>query len=143
MNARTILSAKGQAVISREVRDEPGLLPGPVPLDVARMGDGLRPPPLGMRGKLSVEEALVKIREISPRYTGPGVSIEGMNETIREMWVESASQGDCADMHRVASRTEERFLALDRALAARAGFGAPVAVTPVAGPPVAIDTLVA
>jgi hypothetical protein len=126
MSARTILSAKGQAVISGEVRDESGLLPGPAPLDVA----------------------LVKICEISPRYNGPGVSIEGMNETIGEMWVESVSQGDCADMHRVASRTAERFLALDRALAARAGSGPPVVATPVAGlpvagTPVAIDMLLA
>lgn len=74
MNAQTRLSAKGQVVIPKEVRDRLGLVEGTV-FDVVQRGDEvvLRLP--HGRKKLTVEEAEARIRA-AVKYDGPPISDE-------------------------------------------------------------------
>ena len=77
MTAQTKLSAKGQIVIPKDVRDRLGLVEGTV-FDVIATGDGiiLRCP--AERRKLSVQEALARIQKIY-RYEGPPIPIERLS----------------------------------------------------------------
>ena len=77
MTAHTRLSAKGQVVIPKDVRDRLGLVEGTV-LDVIESADGvfLRKP--SERKKLTVEEALAQLRE-TVQYKGPRLSIEQLS----------------------------------------------------------------
>jgi AbrB family looped-hinge helix DNA binding protein len=77
MTAHTRLSAKGQVVIPKDVRDRLGLVEGTV-LDVIESADGvfLRKPP--QRRKLTVEEALAQFREIF-KWEGPPLPIERLS----------------------------------------------------------------
>ena len=74
MTAQTKLSAKGQVVIPKDVRDRLGLTEGTV-FDVIERGDEvvLRIP--NRRKKLTVEEAEARIRA-AVNYTGPYISDE-------------------------------------------------------------------
>lgn len=93
MNARTTLSAKGQVVIPKDIREELGLLPGQQ-LDVVRSGDAVILRPVSGKSGRSVEEITARLREIASSYQGPPVSIEEMNETIAERWSKSGMRGD-------------------------------------------------
>ena len=76
MSVATITS-KGQVTIPKDVRDELGLEPG-MKLDFIRVGDGeyrLRPK------NLRVEELFGILK-----YDGPPITIEEMNEAIRDGW---------------------------------------------------------
>lgn len=93
MNAQTRLSAKGQVVIPKDVRDRLGLKPGDR-LDVVETAGGVLLKVSASGEKLSVEEAIARFREIV-KYDGPPVSIEDMNFSIGEMWEKSATDSDC------------------------------------------------
>ena len=77
MTAQTRLSAKGQVVIPKDVRDRLGLVAGTV-FDVIETGDGvvLRKP--RTRQKISVEEATRRLREIY-QHKGPPIPIERLS----------------------------------------------------------------
>ncbi|MHA3841818.1 AbrB/MazE/SpoVT family DNA-binding domain-containing protein [Sphingomonas aestuarii] len=81
MNAKTKLSAKGQVVIPKDVRDALGLKPGQT-LDVVPTGGGVLLKPQRAKSGRSNEEILASIRAITSKYRGPPVSVEEMNETI-------------------------------------------------------------
>lgn len=88
MNALTKLSSKGQVVIPKDVRDALGWKEG-VTL-VVRAADGAA----------MIEEAAPKAERIDwaefrrrmPRYDGPAVSVEEMEEAIDEMWRDRVSR---------------------------------------------------
>jgi AbrB family looped-hinge helix DNA binding protein len=92
MNAKTTLSAKGQVVIPKDVRDQLGFAPGQV-LDVVPMGGGVLLKPQHKKSGRSFDEIMAGIRARID-YKGPPVSIEEMNETIAEHWARSGNQGD-------------------------------------------------
>lgn len=77
MTAQTRLSAKGQVVIPKDVRDRLGLVEGTV-FDVIEAGDGviLRRP--AKHKQLTVGEA-VKLLEAKVHYKGPPLPIERLS----------------------------------------------------------------
>jgi AbrB family looped-hinge helix DNA binding protein len=92
MGNETSLSAKGQVVIPKDVRDALGLQEG-ARFDVHMIGRDIVFRPKGKSMTRSAEEILAQVRARFP-YKGPPVSIEDMNETIREGWVASALRSD-------------------------------------------------
>ncbi|WIA55624.1 AbrB/MazE/SpoVT family DNA-binding domain-containing protein [Sphingobium sp. WTD-1] len=92
MNAKTTLSAKGQVVIPKDVRDQLGLAPGQV-LDVVPMGGGILLKPQQQKSGRSFDEIVAGIRA-RIAYDGPPVTIEEMNETIAEGWRKAAEDSD-------------------------------------------------
>ena len=85
VNAKTTLSAKGQVVIPREVRDALGLVPGQE-LDVVRTGNGVLLTPRHRKSGRTSEEIFARIREIAPPWNGPPVSIEEMDRAVDAMF---------------------------------------------------------
>lgn len=77
MTAQTRLSAKGQVVIPKDVRDRLGLVEGTV-FDVVETGDGviLRRP--SERATISVEEAVRQLKKIY-QHKGPPIPIERLS----------------------------------------------------------------
>lgn len=92
MSAQTILSAKGQVVIPKDVRDALGLKIGQT-LDVTQAAGGIFLRPAVQKSGRSFEDITASIRA-RIRYDGPPVSIEDMNETIRQGWIDAASGDD-------------------------------------------------
>lgn len=82
MNAKTTLSAKGQVVIPKDVRDSLGLKPGEQ-LSVWQAGRRiiLEAPELP-RERISYEE----FRRRVPTYTGPRIAIEDMSVDFGVLW---------------------------------------------------------
>ena len=79
MNAQTKLSAKGQIVIPKHVRDRLGLVEGTV-FDVIERGEEVVLKRKAGSGRgLTAAEALREIRK-SYRYDGPPVSLDEMRE---------------------------------------------------------------
>jgi AbrB family looped-hinge helix DNA binding protein len=81
MTMQTRLSAKGQVVIPKDVRDRLGLTEGTV-FDVIETGTGVTLQLPDNHARLSVEEAQKRIREIFT-YDGPPVSIEAMRAAAK------------------------------------------------------------
>lgn len=94
MNAYTTLSAKGQIVIPKLTRDRLRMRPGQR-FEVVETPEGVLLKRLPTKGRLPFEEAMARIGKLA-RYTGPPVSIEEMNETIRQGWRDSALRSDRA-----------------------------------------------
>lgn len=92
MGNETSLSAKGQVVIPKDVRDALGLREG-ARFDVHMVGRDIVFRPKGKQTQRSSEEILAEVRALFP-YKGPPVSIEEMNETIRQSWIDSALRSD-------------------------------------------------
>jgi AbrB family looped-hinge helix DNA binding protein len=92
MGSETSLSAKGQVVIPKDVRDALGLRVG-ARFDVHTVGPDIIFRPKGKQTKRSSEEILAEVRTRFP-YKGPPVSIDEMNETIRMSWINSALRSD-------------------------------------------------
>ena len=91
MNAQTKISAKGQVVIPKGVRDRKHFMPGQV-LDVIETPEGILLKPTKKPGR-SFDEVTAQIRAMV-RYDGPVVTIEEMNETIAEGWANSGARSD-------------------------------------------------
>lgn len=85
MNAKTTLSAKGQVVIPKEIREALGLEPGQQ-LDVVRMHGGVLLTPVHKKSGRTSAEIFARLREIAPPWEGPPVSIEEMDQAIDEMF---------------------------------------------------------
>jgi AbrB family looped-hinge helix DNA binding protein len=94
MSMQTRLSAKGQVVIPKDLRDRLRWTQGE-PLEVIETPDGVLLKRLKPGKKLTAKEALAKIRALV-KYDGPPVTIEQMNETIAQGWLQSALKSDCA-----------------------------------------------
>lgn len=86
MNGQTRLSAKGQVVIPKDVRDRLKLKPG-ARFEVVENGGSISLKPLGYRNpfrRTTIEELFAL-----PGYNGPPKSIEEMDlddETLREIF---------------------------------------------------------
>ena len=86
MNAHTKLSAKGQIVIPKEVRDALGWPEGQT-LRVVRAGAKVVLEPIEReRERISYDE----FRQRVPKYEGPPVSVEDMDLAVERMWFERA-----------------------------------------------------
>lgn len=84
MNVKTTLSAKGQVVIPKDVRDQLGLVPGQV-LDVVPMGGGVLLKPQHRKSGRSFEEIMVGIKA-RYRQQGPALSIKDMDAAVAQMF---------------------------------------------------------
>jgi AbrB family looped-hinge helix DNA binding protein len=84
MNAQTKLSAKGQVVIPKDVRDRLHWTQGQA-LEVIETPEGVLLKQPYRKKTLTVQEALARIRA-RVKYDGPPVTIEEMNESISEMF---------------------------------------------------------
>jgi AbrB family looped-hinge helix DNA binding protein len=84
MNAQTRLSAKGQVVIPKDVRDRLGLVEGTVFDVIERGGEVVLRFPAPGDARSGVEAVADAVREIQSfyRYDGPPVSIEAMDQAI-------------------------------------------------------------
>ena len=84
MNAQTSVSAKGQVVIPKDVRDRMRLMPGDR-LDVVERADGvlLRRAVTAPTGDFDEIAARIHSRI---RYNGPPVSVTEMTEAVSAMW---------------------------------------------------------
>lgn len=77
MSAHTKLSAKGQVVIPKDVRDRLGLTEG-MTLDVIEAGDGVLLRRSRQPGKISAAEAVARLRKIY-KHKGPPIPIERLS----------------------------------------------------------------
>lgn len=84
MNAKTTLSAKGQIVIPKDVRDQLGFTSGQV-FDVVPMGGGVLLNPQHKKSGRSFEDIMVGIKA-RYQHQGPPVSIEDMDQAITQMF---------------------------------------------------------
>jgi AbrB family looped-hinge helix DNA binding protein len=87
MNAQTRLSAKGQVVIPKDVRDRLGLTEGMVFDVIEREGEIVLKKEGAHTDGMSAASALREIQSFY-RYDGPPVSIEDMKEAARMAAVE-------------------------------------------------------
>lgn len=96
MNSITTMSAKGQVVIPKDVRDRLRLRPGEK-LEVVETSNGISLNRVDARERISMEEANRRLAPIRALYNGPPVTIEEMNETIAERWRQAALRSDARD----------------------------------------------
>lgn len=92
MGARTRLSAKGQVVIPKDVRDALGLQAGQA-LDVVPTRGGVLLRPLAGKPERSFDEVMASIRR-RIKYDGPPVTIEDMNQAVTDMWASGGPRWD-------------------------------------------------
>jgi AbrB family looped-hinge helix DNA binding protein len=88
MNAKTTMSAKGQVVIPKDVRDAMGFLPGQQ-LEVIRSGDGVFLRPVHKKSGRTADEIFARIREIAPPWKGPPLTDEDMKAAVDRMFRET------------------------------------------------------
>jgi AbrB family looped-hinge helix DNA binding protein len=84
MNAKTTLSAKGQVVIPKDVRDALGLVPGQV-LDIIRTQTGVLLTPAYRKSGRSTDEIFRELRKIYT-HEGPPASIDEMDAAVDAMF---------------------------------------------------------
>ncbi|MGB3722267.1 MAG: AbrB/MazE/SpoVT family DNA-binding domain-containing protein [Pacificimonas sp.] len=84
MTAQTKISAKGQVVIPKDVRDRLNLAPGDA-LDVRETPEGILLSKPSCIRKKPMDEALANLRKIVD-YKGPPATIEDMNRAVDEMF---------------------------------------------------------
>ncbi|WP_076068228.1 AbrB/MazE/SpoVT family DNA-binding domain-containing protein [Sphingomonas montana] len=94
MNAHTILSAKGQVVIPKDIRDRLGLVPGEQ-LTVTEMAEGVFLKATSRKAGRSFDEIEAELQALI-QYDGSPVSIEDMNVGIARAAADSAARRDCA-----------------------------------------------
>lgn len=92
MTHETSLSAKGQVVIPKDVREALGLREG-ARFEVHTLGRDIVFRAKGAKSARSTDEILADLRKRHP-YSGPPVSIAEMNEAIREGWAASGQRSD-------------------------------------------------
>ncbi len=92
MNAQTTVSAKGQVVIPKDVRDRLRLATGDR-LEVIERPDGilLRKPHQGVSEPFDVIAARIRERV---RYHGPALAIDDMDRAIDAMWASTGPVWD-------------------------------------------------
>jgi AbrB family looped-hinge helix DNA binding protein len=90
MNAETTLSAKGQVVIPKATRDRLRMRAGQK-FEVVETPDGVLLKRVPTKGRVPFDQAMARIRKIV-KYTGLAVSLEEMNETIRQGWIDAAKR---------------------------------------------------
>ena len=95
MNTHTTLSAKGQVVIPKATRDRLRIRPGQK-FEVVETAEGVLLKRLPVGGRVSFEDGMARIREVAGRRKRPTVSIDEMNEAIREGWTRAAQHSDRA-----------------------------------------------
>lgn len=84
MNAKTTLSAKGQVVIPKDVRDALGLKPGQV-LNVLRTQGGVLLTPEAVKSGRTTDEIFREMRRLY-EHEGPPVTLEEMNAAVDAMF---------------------------------------------------------
>ena len=92
MNARTTVSAKGQVVIPKDVRDRLNLMAGDR-LEVVERADGVLLRRLAAKSGESFDAITQRLRA-RINYTGPVVSIDEMNAAIDAMWASGGPRWD-------------------------------------------------
>jgi AbrB family looped-hinge helix DNA binding protein len=92
MNAETTMSAKGQVVIPKDVRDRLHLATGDK-LEVIARPDGVLLRKRVTKSGESFEEITARIRSIID-YKGPPVSLEEMDQAIADMWASGGPRYD-------------------------------------------------
>lgn len=90
MDMQTKLSGKGQVVVPKPVRDRLGWRPG-IDLDVIETEDGVTLRARVARKKLTVDEAVARLREIYT-HQGPPASLEDMDAAIAEAVAKRAAR---------------------------------------------------
>lgn len=78
MTAETKLSAKGQVVIPKDVRDRLGLVEGMVLQVIAAGDDIVLRKPRDRGGKLTIEQATAELRKLY-QHKGPPIPIERLS----------------------------------------------------------------
>lgn len=92
MNTITRVSAKGQIVIPKDVRDRLNLIPGDQ-LDVIERPDGVLLRRVSSKSGESFEEITARIRA-RVKYRGPPISVEEMDQAIHDMWADGGPRWD-------------------------------------------------
>lgn len=88
MNAETKVSAKGQVVIPKSVRDELDWPTG-TRLQVEKVGGTVTLRPIkGERGRLTIEEFIAR----RPKYKGPPLSLEEIDARLEQAMAEHFSK---------------------------------------------------
>lgn len=84
MNVKTIISAKGQVVIPKEIRDALGLSTGQA-LDVVRTGGGILLRPTARKSGRTTAQITAELRKLY-RHEGPPATIEEMDAAVDAMF---------------------------------------------------------
>lgn len=87
MNTQTRLSAKGQVVIPKDVRDRLGLAEGTVFDVIERDGEIVLKQESASKSGMTAEQALREVQSFYC-YDGPRLSVDEMREAVRESVVE-------------------------------------------------------
>lgn len=85
MNAKTRLSAKGQVVIPKDVRDHLGLKPGQT-LDVIETAGGVLLRPAKAINTKDIDQVLDGIRERLRPYIKRSMTIEEIDSAAEQAW---------------------------------------------------------